>query len=215
MAANWITASKPPTVTVRTGRVEQRIELRLWTIGCGSVNHRRNILDPVHKRVNIVRSQGIGTTRRCASNSKAITLSISGVAENISSGVLSSTGTASNVVRLGEESDLGVQIYQWISRPRSLPGGWSLEPIRYDNGRPDSQFAMAVDTAAIAGHPEYVFQDLQTLHQSVRSLRSRFAGSTFAVRYPTRLGVYAYNASQSRRVQSLNRPLDHRIRMVG
>ena len=98
-----------------------------------SPGHRRNILDPFHKRVNI----GIAWDRF---NTAMYQHFEGGYVEydrlpSISNGVLSFSGTVGSDVRFGKERDLGVQIY-FDPPPHLLTPGQLALTYCYDNGRP-------------------------------------------------------------------------------
>ena len=96
-----------------------------------SPGHRRNILDPQHKRVNI----GIAWDRY---NTAMYQHFEGGYVEYdqlpaISNGVLSFSGTAKNGVRFSHQRDLGVQIY-YDQPPHNLTLGQVARTYCYDNG---------------------------------------------------------------------------------
>lgn len=98
-----------------------------------SPGHRRNILDPQHKRVSI----GIAWDRY----NTAMYQHFEGDYVEyermpvISGGVLSFLGTSKNGVRFSQERDLGVQIF-YDPPPHELTRGQVARTYCYDNGRP-------------------------------------------------------------------------------
>ena len=97
-----------------------------------SSGHRRNILDPSHKRVNI----GMAWDRY---NTAMYQHFEGGYVEydqlpTISDGVLSFSGTVKVSVRFSRERDLGVQIY-FDPPPHQLTRGQLARTYCYDNGR--------------------------------------------------------------------------------
>ena len=181
------------------GRVEQRIEEAMdgWMRSPG---HRRNILDPVHKRVNI----GIAWDRY----NTAMYQHFEGDyveyqrRPGISSGVLSFSGTARNGVRFSEESDLGVQIY-YDPPPQELARGQVARTYCYDNGRPVASLRWP-----LTGGYRWTASTFSKTYKPCPSPYDVAADSP-APRSPSEAHQAwreAYNASQSRRVQSLTVP---------
>lgn len=181
------------------GRVEQRIEEAMdgWMRSPG---HRRNILDPVHKRVNI----GIAWDRY---NTAMYQHFEGNYVEyqrrpGISSGVLSFSGTARNGVRFSEESDLGVQIY-YDPPPHELARGQVARTYCYDNGRPVASLRWP-----LTGGYRWTTSTFSKTYKPCPSPYDVAADSPVP-RSPSEAHQAwreAYNASQTRRVQSLTVP---------
>jgi len=97
-----------------------------------SSGHRRNILDPFHKRINI----GLAWDRYNVAMYQHFE---GGYVEydrlpSISNGVLSFSGMAVNGVRFSRHEDLGIQIY-YDPPPHHLTKGQVARTYCYDNGR--------------------------------------------------------------------------------
>ena len=98
-----------------------------------SPGHRRNVLDPWHKKINI----GLAWDRY---NFKAYQHFEGDYVEfdqlpSIEDGVLSMSGKAKNDVAFNEGRDLGVQVY-YDQPPRTLTGGQVARTYCYDSGLP-------------------------------------------------------------------------------
>lgn len=98
-----------------------------------SPGHRRNLLDPQHKKVSI----GIAWDRYNKVMYQHFEGDYVGYEQlpTISSGVLSFSGMAKNGVQFSQEKDLGVQIY-YDPPPHELGRGQVARTYCYDNGRP-------------------------------------------------------------------------------
>ena len=111
--------------------IEQEIRETMdgWMSSSG---HRRNILDPGHKRVNI----GIAWDRY----NTVMYQHFEGDyveyerAPSISNDILSFSGTTKNGVRFSQEGDLGVQVY-YDPPPHELARGQVARTYCYDSGR--------------------------------------------------------------------------------
>ena len=111
-------------------RQEIRDAINGWMTSSG---HRRNLLDPLHKKVSI----GIVWDRY---NTVMYQHFEGDYVEyerlpSISNDILSFSGTTKNGAGFSQEKDLGVQIY-YDSRPHELTRGQVARTYCYDNGRP-------------------------------------------------------------------------------
>ncbi len=113
------------------GSIEQEIREAMagWM---SSPGHRRNILDPPHKRVNI----GLAWDRYDTvmyQHFEGDYVEYDGLPA-IANGVLSLSGKARNGVRFSQRQDLGVQIY-YDPPPHTLTPGQVARTYCYDDGR--------------------------------------------------------------------------------
>ncbi len=165
-----------------------------------SPGHRRNILDPQHKRVSI----GIAWDRY----NTAMYQHFEGDYVEyermpvISGGVLSFSGTSKNGVRFSQERDLGIQIY-YDPPPHELTRGQVARTYCYDNGR-----AVASLRWPLTGGYRWT---TDTFSQSYKPCPDPYevpadapAPRSYTEAY--RAWQEAYNASQSRRAETITVP---------
>ncbi len=113
------------------GSIEQEIREAMagWM---NSPGHRRNILDPQHKKVNV----GLAWDRYNTAmyqHFEGDYVEYDGLSA-IANGVLSLSGKARNGVRFSQRQDLGVQIY-YDPLPHTLVQGQVARTYCYDSGR--------------------------------------------------------------------------------
>lgn len=113
------------------GAIEYEIEGTMadWM---NSPGHRRTLLDPHHRKVNI----GIAWDRYNTAMYQHFEGDYVeyGRLPSITNGVLSLSGKAGNGVKFGQEKDLGIQIY-YDPPPHRLTRGQTARTYCYDNGR--------------------------------------------------------------------------------
>ena len=165
-----------------------------------SPGHRRNILDPQHKRVNI----GIAWDRY---NTAMYQHFEGGYVEYdrlpmISDGILALSGQPKNGVRFRQERDLGLQIY-YDPPPSTLTRGQLARTYCYDHGR-----LVAGLREPLTGGYRWTTHEFTTTYDPCPSPYD-VAADTPAPRSPAeahRAWQQAYNASQSRQPQSITIP---------
>ena len=165
-----------------------------------SPGHRRNTLDPQHKRVNI----GIAWDRY---NTAMYQHFEGGYVEydrlpTISDGILALSGQTKNGVRFRQERDIGLQIY-YDHPPSTLTRGQLARTYCYDNGR-----LVASLREPLTGGYRWTTHEFTTTHDPCPSPYD-VAGDTPAPRSYAeahRAWQQAYNASQSRQPQSITVP---------
>ena len=165
-----------------------------------SAGHRRNILDPFHKRVNI----GIAWDRF---NTAMYQHFEGGYVEydllpSISNSVLSFSGMARNGVRFSQEKDLGVQIY-YDPPPHELARGQVARTYCYDSGRQAASLRWP-----LTGGSRWTTDTFSQTYDPCPDPND-VPGDATAPRSPSeahRVWQEAYNASQSRAPQSITVP---------
>ncbi|MDE2787302.1 MAG: CAP domain-containing protein [Chloroflexota bacterium] len=165
-----------------------------------SPGHRRNMLDPAHKRVNI----GIAWDRY----NTAMYQHFEGDyveydrVPSISNDVVSFSGTTKHGVRFSQEKDLGVQIY-YDPPPHELARAQVARTYCYDNGRPVASLRWP-----LTGGYRWTTDTFSKTHKPCPSPYDVAIDSP-APRSPAeahRAWQDAYDASQSRQAQSLTLP---------
>ena len=165
-----------------------------------SPGHRRNILDPQHKRVNI----GLAWDRY---NTAMYQHFEGGHVEYdrlpvISDGILSLSGQTKNGARFRQERDLGLQIY-YDPPPSTLTRGQLARTYCYDNGR-----LVASLREPLTGGYRWTTHEFTTTYDPCPNPYD-VAADTPAPRSSAeahRAWQQAYNASQSRQPQSITVP---------
>ena len=165
-----------------------------------SPGHRRNILDPAHKRVNI----GIAWDRY---NTAMYQHFEGGYIEyerlpSITDDILSLAGTAKNGVRFGQKRDMGVQIY-YDPPPHELTRGQVARTYCYDNGRPVAGLRWPLTGGSY--WPTNTFITTYNPCPSPYDV-SRDAPAPRSSAEAHQAWRQAYNASQSRPTQSITAP---------
>ena len=166
----------------------------------GSPGHRRNILDPQHKRVNI----GLAWDRY---NTAMYQHFEGGYVEYdrlpmISDGILALSGRTKNGVQFRQKRDLGLQIYH-DPPPSALTRGQLARTYCYDNGR-----LVASLREPLTGEYRWTTHEFTTTYNPCPSPYD-VATDTPAPRSSAeahRAWQQAYNASQSRQPQSITVP---------
>ena len=165
-----------------------------------SPGHRRNLLDPHHKKVNI----GIAWDRY----NTAMNQHFEGDyveydrLPTISNGVLSFSGTTKNGARFSQEKDLGVQIY-FDPPPHELSRGQVARTYCYDSG-----LRVAALRWPLTGGYRWTSDTYTTTHDPCPSPYD-VPASAPPPRSPNEAHQSwqeAYNASQSRPTQSITVP---------
>ena len=166
-----------------------------------SSGHRRNLLDPHHKKVSI----GIAWDRY---NTVMYQHFEGEYVEyerlpSISSDILALSGTAKNGVRFSQEKDLDVQIY-YDATPHKLTRGQVARTYCYDNGRQVASLRWP-----LTGGYRWT---TDTFSQTYKPCPSPYdvASDAPAPRSPSEAHQAwqdAYNASQSRKSRSITVPL--------
>ena len=165
-----------------------------------SPGHRRNLLDPQHKKVSI----GIAWDRY----NKVMYQHFEGdyveyeQLPTISSGVLSFSGMAKNGVRFRQEKDLGVQIYHDLP-PHELTRGQVARTYCYDNGRPVASLRWPL-TGGYRWTTDTFSQIYKPCPDPYEAPADAPAPRSYAEAH--RAWQQAYNASQSRPTQSITVP---------
>ena len=165
-----------------------------------SPGHRRNVLDPHHKRVNI----GLAWDRY---NTAMYQHFEGGYVEYdrlpvISGGILSLSGQTKNGVRFRQKRDLGLQIY-YDPPPSTLTRGQLARTYCYDSGR-----LVASLREPLTGGYRWTTHEFTTTYDPCPSPYD-VAADTPAPRSAAeahRAWQQAYNASQSRQPQSVTVP---------
>ena len=165
-----------------------------------SPGHRRNILDPQHKRVNI----GLAWDRY---NTAMYQHFEGGYVEYdrppmISDGILALSGQTKNGVQFRQKRDLGLQIYH-DPPPSALTRGQLARTYCYDNGR-----LVASLREPLTGGYRWTTHEFTTTYDPCPSPYD-VAAATPAPRSSAeahRAWQQAYNSSQSRQSQSITVP---------
>ena len=179
--------------------IDQEIrEAMTWWMN--SPGHRRNILQPHHKKVNI----GIAWDRY---NSTMVQHFEGDYVEykhlpTISDSVLSFSGTAKNSVQFRQEKDLGVQIY-YDPPPLELARGQVARTYCYDNGRPVASLRWPL-TGGYRWTTDTFSQTYNPCPDPYEVPADAPAPRSYTEAH--RAWQEAYNASQSRRPQSITVP---------
>ena len=181
------------------GSIEEEIREAMagWM---SSPGHRRNILDPQHKRVNI----GLAWDRYNAKmfqHFEGDYVEYDGLPA-IANGVLSLSGKARNGVRFSQRQDLGVQIY-YDPPPHTLTPGQVARTYCYDDGR-----QVAGLRELLTGGSRWSTSTFTTTHDPCPSPYD-VATDAPAPRSPSEADEawqQAYDASQSLQSQSITVP---------
>ena len=181
------------------GAIRQAIQ-QVMNSWMNSSGHRRNLLDPSHRKVNI----GIAWDRY---NTLMYQHFEGDYVEydrlpTIANGILSLSGTTKNGVRFGENRDLGIHIYH-DATPHELTGGQLARTYCYDNGR-----LVASLRWPVTGGYRWTTHQFTTTHQPCASPYD-VAADTPAPRSSSeahQAWQQAYNASQSLQSQSITVP---------
>lgn len=178
-------------------RQEIREAINGWM---SSPGHRRNLLDPHHKKVSI----GIAWDRY---NTVMYQHFEGDYVEyervpSISTDILAFSGTAKNGVRFSQQKDLGVHVY-YDSQAHELTRGQVARTYCYDNGRPVASLRWP-----LTGGYRWTTDRFSQTYKPCPSPYD-VAVDAPAPRSPSeahRAWQEAYNASQSRKSQSINVP---------
>ena len=165
-----------------------------------SPGHRRNLLDPHHKKVSV----GIAWDQY---NTVMYQHFEGAYVEyeripGISSDILSFSGTAKNGVRFSQERDLGVQIY-YDPPPHELTRGQVARTYCYDNGRPVASLRWPL-TGGYRWTTDTFSQTYQPCPDPYDVPPNAPAPRSYTEAH--RAWQEAYNASQSRKPQSITVP---------
>ncbi len=162
-----------------------------------SSGHRRNLLDPSHRKVNIgIAWDGYNTLMYQHFEGDYVEY---GRLPTIGNGILSMSGTTKNGVRFGENRDLGIQIYH-DAPPHPLTRGQVARTYCYDSGRHVASLRWP-----LTGGYRWTTDEFTTTYQLCPSPYDVPADAPPA-RSPSeshQLWQQAYNASQLLQTQSI------------